>query len=277
MVRGTQHTEETKQKMRDYHSKSKPDEREKIMNLPKIDLPTFELKIPSTGQVITCRPFTVKEEKILLLAAHSKDENDIIMATKQVVRNCILTDGINVDKVPFFDVDYIFITLRAKSVGENVEVNFKCEHVVREPDENNVPYTCGEVFPVKIDILNCEIQKNEEINNDIILGGGVRVKMKYPNYDVMKRNSSNEPLENIINIIAGSVDQVVKKDKVYSTKDFTHTEMKEFIENLIHGQYAKLEEFVRNFPSFTIKAAATCPKCNFNHDITYDDFTTFFL
>jgi len=274
MNKGTQHTEETKQKMRDYHSKSKtesnPDEREKIMNLPKIDLPTFELRLPDTEQIITCRPFTVREEKILLLAAHTKDENDIIQATMQVVNNCILTEGINVKKLPFFTVDYIFIALRAKSVGDTVEVNFKCEHVPEDSEQ------CGHVFPVKLDILNSQMQKNSEISNDIILGGGIRVKMKFPTYEIMKKNVSDEGMENIINIIAGSVDQVVKKDKVYSAKDFTHQEMKEFIESLAHGQFAKLEEFVRNFPSFAIRAEAACPKCQYNHSIVYDDFAVFF-
>lgn len=246
--------------------------------LPKVDVPTFDLKIPSNGQVITCRPFTVKEEKILLLAAHSKDENDIIMATLQVTQNCILTEGFDVRKFPFFDVDFLFIALRAKSVGEHVEVNFRCNHVLKpSPGPGEFPDVCDHVFPVKIDILNCDIVKNEGIDSDIILGGGLRVKMKYPTYEVMKRNSSNEPLENIINIIAGSIDQVVKKQKVYTAKDFSRQELIEFVESLTHQQYAKLEEFVRNFPSFVIKAAAVCPGCNTNHDISYDDFTTFFL
>ena len=240
-------------------------------SLPKIQLPTFECKIPSTGQVITCRPFTVKEEKILLLAAHSKDERDIIQATLQVVNNCVLTDGINISKWPFFDVDYVFIALRAKSVGDHVEVNFRCNN----RDEDHI--YCGTVFPVKIDILNSQIIKNPDINNEIVLGGGVLVKMKYPNYSLMKTNTFDEAMENIINIIAGSIDQIVKKDKVYTAKDFTSTELKEFVEGLSHGQYAKLEEFVRNFPSFSIKANAVCPKCNFNHDISYDDYTAFFL
>lgn len=150
------------------------------MDLPKIDLPVYELKLPSSGKTVTVRPFLVKEEKLLLMAVESKDENNIIQTTKQIINNCILDNDVKIDKLPFFDVDYLFIALRAKSIGEVVPVNFICK----------MPFaaqTCGTMFPVDIDISRCEVKKDDSISFDIKLTDKVGVKMKYPSYEVMKR------------------------------------------------------------------------------------------
>lgn len=145
------------------------------MPLPKIDLPNYEIKIPSTGQAITIRPFIVGEEKLLLLAVAGKDPNEIINTTKTVIKNCIVSGDVNVDTLPFFDIDYIFVALRAKSVGESVDVNYTCNNVVED-------HLCGATFLAKIDISNCEIVKNPEISMDVKLSGKILIKMKYPTY-----------------------------------------------------------------------------------------------
>lgn len=239
--------------------------------LPVIDLPTYELKVPSTGQVIKIRPFTVKEEKVLLIAAESKDPNEIINTTKQIIKNCIVSDEIDVDKLPFFDVDYLFIALRAKSVGEAIEIKFTCNNIIEDGSY------CKNVFPAKIDIANCKIVKDESISREIDLGSGIRVKMKYPNYSIMKAiTEMKQGIEKQIHIISNSIEYIQNRDKVFTMKDITPSEVQRFIEDLTREQYSKLEKFINNFPSFVVTASAECPKCNFNHNLEYKDFVSFF-
>jgi hypothetical protein len=241
------------------------------MSLPKMTLPFYDIKIPSNGKEIIIRPFTVKEEKILLIAAETKDPNEIINATKQIVNNCIITEGININKLPFFDVDYIFIALRAKSVGDAIDIKYTCNNTT----DHGI---CGSIFSSKIDISNCELVKKEGISMEIILSGTIRAYMKYPNYDSIKALSDKEhTIENKIKLLASSIEKIVDKEKVYTDKDFTKEEMVAFIEGLTQAQFAKLENFIDNMPHFEIVAQAKCGACGFDHTIKYDDFLSFFL
>lgn len=239
--------------------------------LPVLDLPTYELKVPSTGQAIKVRPFTVKEEKLLLIAAESSDPNEIINTTKQVIKNCIVSDDLDVDKLPFFDVDYLFIALRAKSVGEAIEIKFTCNNIA---DDGNV---CGNIFPAKIDIASCKIVKNDNISKEIDLGSGIKVKMKYPSYSVMKTiTEMKQNIEKQVHIICNSIEYIQDKTKVYTMKDVTPGEIQAFVEGLTREQYNKLETFINNFPSFIVTTKATCTKCNYEHSLEYKDFVSFF-
>jgi hypothetical protein len=241
------------------------------MALPKIDLPTYEIKLPSNGQVIKIRPFLVKEEKLLLMAVESDDTNEIINVTKQVINNCIVDGNVNVETLPFFDIDYLFIALRAKSVGEAIEVKFTCNNYVND----NI---CGSVFPAQIDIGNCEIVKDDTIKNVIDVGKNIKLKMKYPNYTTMKMILENDSVLNKqLHIIAGSVDQIIDGDKIHTSKDFTKQELLEFLENLTKEQYNRVVEYIENFPSFVVRANAKCNKCGFDHSLTYDEFSSFFV
>lgn len=241
------------------------------MGLPKIDLPTYDLKLPSNGKTITIRPFLVKEEKLLLMAIESQDEREIINTTKQVINNCLVDSNIDIDKLPFFDVDYLFIALRAKSVGESIEVKFSCNNTVDGQ-------RCGHTFPAKIDISNCEIVKDDTIKNDIMIGNGYMIRMKYPNYTTMKTILDDDnDMNKKIRIIAGSIDSIVKGDEVHTTKDLTRDEIIQFVEDLTQQQYRLLEEYADNFPSFVIKSKATCDKCKFEHNLVYSEFASFFV
>jgi hypothetical protein len=240
------------------------------MSLPKIDLPIYELKLPSSGKTVRVRPFLVKEEKLLLMAVESKDENNIIATTKQIINNCILDNEVKVEKMPFFDVDYLFIALRAKSIGEVVPVNFICNMY----GENG---KCGAMFPVDIDISNCVVRKDDSVGFDIRLTDRIGMKMRYPSYEVMKRFvESDDALTRKVKIIAASIDQIYDGDKVYSYKDYTPEQLVEYIEGFTEEQFRKLEKFVDNFPSFVIKAEGVCPKCKHKHELEYTDFTSFF-
>lgn len=239
------------------------------MSLPKIDAPLYELTIPSDQKTVRVRPFLVKEEKLLLMAVESNDIANIIKTTKQVINNCLL-DPVDVDKMPFFDVDYLFIALRAKSIGEKIEVRYTCNN---ETEEGR----CGGVFETDVDVSKCEIEKDENADLNIKLSDKISMKMKYPTYEIMKMITSNETvIEKKLRIIMSCIERIVSGDKVYSQKDFSKEELKDFLENLTQDQYKKLEYFIDNFPTFYIKADATCPKCGFNHVIKYQDFARFF-
>lgn len=232
---------------------------------PNNDLPTFEVKLPSNGKKIALRPFTVKEEKLLLMAVESGDVKDIIATTLQVVNNCIQDVTIDIDKLPFFDIDYLFITLRSKSVGEKISVEYTCNK-------------CDAKYPSNIDIQNCKIDKNSAIKKNIDLGNMV-FTMKFPTYSTMKIINENEHIINKkIEIIYGSTEYVTQKDRVYKVDvDMSREETIELIEELTQGQFKKLEEFVDNFPSFLIESKTKCPKCKTEHIVQYKDFSRFFV
>lgn len=241
------------------------------MALPKIDLPIYEVKLPSNGKTVKIRPFLVKEEKLLLMAIEAQDEIEIINTTKQVINNCLIDSDVNIETLPFFDIDYLFIALRAKSVGEAIEIKFTCNNTVND-------VVCGKTFPAKIDISNCDLHTNPNVQFLIDIGKNMKVKMKYPNYTTMKMIFDNDTMINKqVNIIAGSIDQVIEGETVHTSKDFTKEEITEFVENLTKEQYSKLEHFVNNFPEFEIKSIATCEKCGFEHHLSYSDFTSFFV
>lgn len=240
------------------------------MTLPVVDVPIYELKLPSTGKEIRVRPFLVKEEKLLLIAAESNDVEEIIKTTKQVINNCLVDKDVDIDKLPFFDIDYLFIALRAKSISETMEMRFTCKAV------NDQGETCNFVFENEIDISNTEVF-NTDIPNTYDLDKGTKVKMKYPSYTIMKTlNEKDNALENKIKVIVACIDQITQKDKVYSSRDYGKKELQDFVENLTEENYKKLEFFVDNFPYFAIDVKNKCPKCGFNHEMRYTDFASFF-
>jgi hypothetical protein len=239
------------------------------MTLPKIDFPIYELRIPSTDKPIKVRPFLVKEEKLLLMALASNDDQQIIDTTKQIINNCILDDT-DISKLAFFDIDYLFIALRAKSVGEAVDVRFTCNY--KADGENR----CGFIFPVKLDIANVAV-KNKDVSKDIKLTEKQMLRMKYPSYDIMKMLSSKEDnLSKKIKIIVACLDKIFDGDQAFSSKDYSKEELESYIENLTEVQFRKVDAFVSNLPYFLVVSQHECPKCNFKHRIEYTDFTSFF-
>jgi T4 bacteriophage base plate protein len=239
--------------------------------LPTMTLPTYELAIPSTGEPITVRPFIVKEEKLLLIAMESKDPSEIIRTVKQVISNCILDDGghFNVDTAPFFDVDYLFLALRAKSVGETVEMTYRCKTLVGDSE-------CGNKFKVPMNVSEYDMVL-PDIPLDIALSDKLRIKLKYPSYAVMKvfTNSGNA-IEKKIGLLTHCIDYIVDGTKRLSAKDFSKDEIKDFLESLSQGAFSKLDSFVEQLPYFQIVGHGTCDKCGTQHEVKVVDFTDFF-
>lgn len=239
------------------------------MALPKIELPAYEVTIPSSGKTIRARPFTVKEEKMLLMAVESRVQSEIITTVRQVINNCLLDGDVDVDKMPFFDVDYLFTFLRGKSVGEAVEVNLTCNNVVDSE-------VCGQEFKAEMDIAKVELI-TQDISNDIKLGPAAGVKMRYPNYSIMRKVEELPEIDKKTFIIVSSIEYVYDKDGMHSFKDYTTDELKDFVEGLTEENYKKLEDYVDKFPVVAAKIEATCPKCGFEHKVRYTDFFDFFI
>ena len=241
------------------------------LDLPTISLPTYEVTIPSTGKTLNCRPFTVAEEKLLLMASESKDSKMVIDTVRQVIKNCILEGEFDFEKSPFFDVDYLFIFLRAKSIGETVEVQLTCNHIVE-----GAP--CGHRMPVALDISKCSIVKDDTLSNDIKLDTKNGVKMKYPSYSLMKHIENKKGVDVKTETIVSSIYYIYDgKGNTFSSKDMTREKMKAFIEGLTEEKYKKLENWIDNFPFFLLEVNKTCDKCGFEHKLRYSDFLDFFF
>ena len=240
------------------------------MALPKIELPAYDFVIPSNGKSIKVRPFTVKEEKMILIAVEAKVPSEIITTVKQVINNCILDGDLDVDKMPFFDIDYLFIFLRAKSVGETVAVKLTCNNVVDDKP-------CGNEFMAEMDISNVEMVIYDGVEDDINLGPQAGVKMRYPNYSIMRKIEELPAIDKKTHIIVSSIDYIYDKNGMHSYKDYTTDELKEFVEGLTEENYKKLENYVDKFPSVAAKIETTCNKCGFNHKVRYTDFFDFFI
>ena len=211
------------------------------MALPKINSPTFELKLPSTGQSVKYRPFLVKEEKILLVAQQSGELKDILNAVVQIANNCIY-DDIEVEKLPLFDIEFIFINLRSKSVSNVSEV------MINDPDDGNQ-------YKVEIDLDKVIIERPEkEISNKIDLGDGIGVIMRYPSITYMNSiGTAVNDADTAINIIMACVDKVYDTDNVYEASEYSKEELNEFIMSLSSKQFQNIQEFFNNQPKVTQK------------------------
>jgi hypothetical protein len=241
------------------------------MALPKIEVPTYDLTLPTSGETIKVRPFNVREEKLLLIALESKDHNEIVNTVKQVVNNCIVEGKFDVNKSPFFEVDFLFIFLRAKSIGDKVAVRLSCNNVKEDGE------TCNNVFGAEMDVSNCELVADNPIPNDIKLDGDKGVRMKYPGYGTMKKVDNGLDIDRAVNIIVNSIDFIYDKNGVYSSKEHTKEELTDFVMNLTEENFRKLEEYIDNFPTFAVNIEATCNKCGFEHRVRYTNFADFFL
>lgn len=237
------------------------------MSLPKLNAPIYDLTIPSTGNPIRVRPILVREEKLLLMALQSNDDNDIIQTTKDVIKACIIDEDIDIEKLPFYDVDYLFIALRAKSVGNNVDIKFTCKNTVDEE-------ICGATFPAKIDVSNVRVKKTPV--DETIQIDKLKVKLRVPSYTDLRILDSFDDIDKPTHIIATCIEYIMDGDKIHTRKDVSQQELVQFVENLTQEQYSKFLHFVDNFPSFVVESTATCTKCGFNHHLEYTDFQSFF-
>lgn len=236
------------------------------MILPKIELPTYEVKL-TTG-IARYRPFTVKEQKILLMAFESKEPKSIVDAVKQIVSNCLL-DKLDIDNLPMADLEVLFIGIRAKSMGEVVNVYYKCNNPVEDKP-------CGMIMDVPVNITEYELK--EAGNKKVDLGSGIGVLMKYPAFNLLSdlENVKNE-IDAEFTVVAGCIDKIFDKNGVYKASDASKEELKDFVTTLPTDKYDLMKNFVTNAPRVKKNVEAKCGKCGFQHKLTLEGLSDFFL
>ena len=238
------------------------------MPLPKIATPTYELELPSTGKTVTYRPFLVKEEKLLVLALESEDTKQITTAIKAVLKSCVQTKGIKVEQLPTFDIEFLFLNIRGKSVGEVLEVNVIC------PDD--------EETQVKVDINldDIQIEKSEDHNNQIKLDDELMMEMKYPSLDEFIKNNFDFKNENVMDqsfqLIASCIDKIYNEEEVWATADCTKKEVNEFLEQMNSTQFKEIEIFFETMPKLSHTISVTNPKTKVKSDVVLEGLASFF-
>lgn len=241
------------------------------MAIPIVATPTYELKLPSNKKKIKYRPFLVKEEKLLLLAMETKDPVQIQRTTKQVIKDCTFGE-FDVDVCPPFDLEYILLQLRIKSVGEKSTVSLKCS-------------SCETANSTDIDLTKVEVTKKEGHTNDIKLAPTMGVLMRYPTMEDtaalgMSEEGAEEDkaksAEKSIEMIASCIDVIYDGDKIYKTKDFSKEEVVEFIENMSQGMFQKLTSFFENMPALRHEVQFTCSKCGTENKVAIKGIQDFF-
>jgi len=238
------------------------------MPLPKIVTPEYDLVLPSTQKKITYRPFLVKEEKLLVLALESENTKQITTAIKSVLKSCILTRGIKVEKLPTFDIEYLFLNIRARSVGEEVEVNI----VAPDDGETNVTVT--------IDLEDIQVQTDENHSNKIRLDETLMMEMKYPSLEQFISNNFDFEGETDINqsfeLIASCIDKIYNEDEVWSTDDCTKKEVVDFLEQMSSTQFKEIEQFFETMPKLSHTIEITNPSTKVKSTIVLEGLTSFF-
>ncbi len=237
------------------------------MTLPKIDAPIYELTLPMSKQRLKFRAFTVKEQKILLMAQESDDSEFTSNNVKQIIKNCSLSD-IDVDNLNPIDIEYFFIQLRARSIGEIVESKYRCNNKVEDD-------ICGNLMDVKIDLLDIEVDYKDQ-KNIIQLTDTVGIKLKYPDFKAIKNIKEDSNLIEIsMEVICNSIEYIFDEDNYYYPNETPKQEIIEFIEGLNIDQFKKIEEFFNNLPSLKKELDVTCNKCGFKHHIRIEGLDNF--
>ena len=238
------------------------------MPLPKIVTPTYSLEIPSIKKEIKYRPFLVKEEKILIIAMESEDPKQIAEALKTVIGNCIITRGIKVDQLSIFDIEYIFLNIRGKSVGEDVDVLLTC------PDDGTTQ------VPVTINLDDISVVVKPEHSRDIKLDDTLKLRMKYPSMkEFIKNNFSNDGgmgVDDTFEMIVSCIDQIYSEEESWPASDSTKKELEEFLEQLTSQQFKEIEKFFNTMPKLSHTISIKNPNTGVESDITLEGLTSFF-
>ncbi len=240
------------------------------MPLPKISTPTYELELPSTGESVEYRPFLVREEKLLVLAMESEDTKSITRAIKEVLRACIKTKGIKVDTLPTFDIEYLFLNIRGKSVGEEIEVTVTC------PDDDKTE------VEVTIPIDEIQVKKTNDHQDTIKLDDSLSMKMKYPsltqfiesNFEVSGKGVGQ--LEQSFALIAACIDTIYSDEEAWPASESSKKELQEFLEQLSSSQFADIESFFETMPKLSYDVNVTNPKTKKKSTVTLEGLASFF-
>jgi hypothetical protein len=237
------------------------------MALPKMQTPIYNTIVPSTQQSIKFRPFLVKEEKALLIAQQSEDNNVLVDTLKSIVKSCV-QDKLDVNKLAMFDLEFLLLQIRARSIGEIVELTFRCD-------------TCDDIkarATISFDLTKMEVYKDPLHTTKLDLFDDVGVSMKYPNIDSIKKfeNMDLDNIDNVFDLIIESIDYIYSGNEIYHAKEQTTKELSDFIENLTQEQFQKIKVFFETMPKLRQDIVYTCPVCEKVHNKYIEGIETFF-
>ena len=240
------------------------------MPLPKIATPSYELELPSTGKTITYRPFLVKEEKLLVIALESEDTKQITNAIKAVIRACVLTKGIKVETLPTFDIEYLFLNIRGKSVGEDLDVKLIC------PDDNKTEVN------VNINLDDIQVNKPEVHSNQIKLDNNLMMELKYPSLNEFIKNNfdpnevGTNAMEQSFDLIGSCINKIYNEDEVWVAADCSKKEINEFLDSMNSNQFKEVEKFFETMPKLSHTVKVKNPKTKVESDVVLEGLASFF-
>ena len=242
------------------------------MPLPKVNAPTFELKLLSNSKTVKYRPFLVKEEKSLLVALENGNDKDVIATVKEVLKSCIITRGIKVDDLPSFDLEYLFLNIRGKSVGETVDLIVTCQ----DDGETTVPLT--------INMSDIQLTEDDDHSDTIKLDDNLLMKLKYPSYQTFVDNNflrtdiqETDRIDKAFDAVVDSIDQIYTDDEMWAASDCTKKELLKFIEQLNSKQFSEIEKFFSTMPKLQYKGKVVNPKTNVESEVVIEGLANFFV
>ncbi len=237
------------------------------MALPKMSVPRYTVELPSTGEKLNMRPYLVKEEKVLMIALESNDPVQISEAVRSIIQSCY--DLESMDNLTVFDIEMLFLQLRAKSVGEEMKIQVKCKSA-----------ECETMNPLSINIDDIKVYKPESSDGTILFGdeNGIGIKMKYPTADIIRKiNPENiESVEGVMDLIVDCIESIFDNDNVYNAKNEKRTDLVEFIEGLNSEQFKLVQAFFQDSPSVSYYSEFTCVKCKLENEVELKGLNSFF-
>lgn len=242
------------------------------MALPKLDVPIYEAKLISNGKTVRFRPFTVKEQKLFLMAAESEDADNSIKTIGQVLQNCIV-DDIDIQNIPLFDIENLFLNLRARSVGEMVNLKYRCNNSI---ENEQVKHECGNIVQVDLNILEIEPKIDGNHNNKIEITDKLGIVMKYPTFK-MVQSATGQIDQTLLDMIVDCIDYIYDDEQLYYAKDTTRAELSEFVEGMQTRDLDKIKLFFDTMPAIQKKIDFTCNKCGYHEEILLEGTDSFFV
>ena len=232
------------------------------MALPKINNVLYDLELPSSGEMIEYRPFLVKEEKILLMALEGKDEKEMVKAIKQIITQCVATEKFNINKLAMVDLEYLFLNIRGKAVGDVSTVSFEHE--------------CGEIIKLDIDLSKVEIVKNKNTSDLVNLTDNIMIRLKPPSLDNVIGAGNKNQIDVVMEIVRECLVEIIQGKDVFSAQDHTKEELDEFLNSLNSGQFQKIQTYYESLPKMKQDIEYTCPKCGETKKETLEGLASFF-
>ena len=232
------------------------------MALPKINTVLYDLELPSSGKKVEYRPFLVKEEKILLMALEGKDDREMSKAIKQIITQCVSTAGFNVNKLPMIDLEYLFLNIRGKAVGDISTITFEHE--------------CGETINLDIDLSKVKVVKNKNYSDLVKITDDVMIRLTPPGIDNVIGAGNKNQIDMVLEIIRDSIVEIIQGEDVFSAQDHTREELEDFLNSLNSGQFKKVQDYYESLPKMKQDIEYTCKKCGKTEKETLEGLASFF-